>query len=120
MGFFSNLYFGGGLNVTGAATQIADAESVYVRVGASKIVTATCNQDIDELTLAVVIEAADKTDLATISHNSITRDGTSVTFEIPSSVTTLERRLRGVVSRTDTSEPVRELDIYVTYQAAED
>lgn len=113
-------YYGGAPVVTGAATQIADAESVYVRVGSTKIVTATCNQDLDELTLQVVIEAANKTDVSTIANSSITRDASAVTFTIPSEATTVERRLRAVVSRTDTGEPVKEFDIYVTYQAAED
>ena len=114
-------YYGCGEPVVdGAATQIGYGDSIYAKVGETKIVAVTCNQILAGLTLRVVIEQKNKTDVATVADGNIDRSAMIATFSIPSNATTVERVLQWSIVRTDSSEVVASGLLFVTHDARVD
>lgn len=116
---YAQAYFGGAGAITGAAT-VFSGGSINAVVGEQKQVTVTCNQDIESLTLEVVIETKAGVDVSTISSGSISNSGTAATFSLDAASTSAERTLNWSIRRADTSEAVATGLLFVTTVAAGD
>lgn len=98
----------------------SSTESIYARVGETKSVTVTCSKDVSGLTLEVVFETSDKTDVGTIANGSITKSTLNASFSLTSSLTSVERTLRYTVKDTSTDETLASGRLFVTYDAQGD
>ena len=105
---------------TNSLATSSSVESIYARVDEAKQVSVTCSKAVDGLTLEVVVETTDKTDVATIADGSITKSGTTATFSLTTAITASERTLRYTVKNTADDETLASGKLFVTYDAQGD
>jgi hypothetical protein len=119
VGFFNFGSFGGG-SVVGGGTIIDSSGSIPATVGSTKTIDITCNQTVTSLTLLFVVETMRGVDVATVSNDSITKDGTIARLSLTSAMTTVERTLRWSVVNTANGEAVAAGLMFITYDAQGD
>lgn len=117
---FAPNFFGTGPAATGTAIAIDANGSISVQVGATPIVSITCNQDIESLSLTFTVETLRKTDVASVTTGSITKDGTTASLSLTSAMTSSERTLRWSLVNTANGEAVAGGLMFVTYDAQGD
>lgn len=116
---YAEYYGEGGGVISGAATTVA-AATIQAMVGELKIVTITCNQDVDGKMLSFIAETKQHTDVASIADGAITKSGTTATLTLTAPMTSVERTLNWSLVITSTNETVASGLLFCTYDAQGD
>jgi hypothetical protein len=108
------------LYATNSLYTASSDSSIYARVGETRTVTVTCSKAVDALTLEVVFETSDKTDVGTIADGSITKSSLNATFDLTAGLTSSERNLRYTIKDTANDQTLASGRLFVTYDAQGD